>query len=258
MRGQVRLQERALRHDVAAERAHASLGLGVGERQDGARAAERAAERQQRGRARVDRPVVLVELVQKPLGVARRVLDPGDGHVAQQAHGDPGRCDLGIVVRAGRAYRRRPSRPRRNTHVGRARPEATTRAGRRRRGPRRRGCSAAAWRAEGAPVPAITGMDRGTARRTASSRAIRSAGSRAAASPVVPATTTARTPRSTSCAASAALADASRSPRSSNSVTSATPTPVKTGAATTASYRAAALPNTRPKWWPVIERPHRR
>ena len=101
-------------------------------------------------------------------------------------------------------------------------------------------------------MPAITGMDRGTARRTASSRTIRSVGSRAAASPVVPATTTARTPRSTSCAASAALAGASRSPRSSNSVTSATPTPVKTGAATTASYRAAALPKTRPKWWPVM------
>ena len=99
MRGDVWLHECALRHDVPAERAHAPFRLGVGEGQDGAGAAERAAERQQRRRARVDRAVVLVELLQEPLGVARRVLEPGHGQVAQQPHRDAGWCDLRVVVR---------------------------------------------------------------------------------------------------------------------------------------------------------------
>ena len=37
--------------------------------------------------------------MQEPLGVARRVLDPGDGQVAQQPHRDAGGCDLRVVVR---------------------------------------------------------------------------------------------------------------------------------------------------------------
>src|SRR5687768_6782762 len=76
----------------------------------------------------------------------------------------------------------------------------------------------------------ITGTRPSTADRTAIRRSLRSSTSRAAASPVEPATTTASTPWSTRRAAWSAVAGASISPSSSNSVTSATPTPVKTGA----------------------------
>src|SRR4029453_8111859 len=65
VRGQVRLHERALGDDVPAECTHATFGVGVGEGEDGAGAAERAAERQHCRRARVNRPLVLVELVQE-------------------------------------------------------------------------------------------------------------------------------------------------------------------------------------------------
>ena len=54
---------------------------------------------------------------------------------------------------------------------------------------------AAACLVDGPPVPAITGTPAGTARRVSVSRAIRSPAVRAAASPVDPATATARIPR---------------------------------------------------------------
>ena len=54
---------------------------------------------------------------------------------------------------------------------------------------------AAACRADGAPVPASTGMWSGTASRTPSSSSTRSSAVRAGASPVEPLTSTARMPR---------------------------------------------------------------
>src|ERR1700733_5752649 len=89
--------------------------------------------------------------------------------------------------------------------------------------------SASAWRSEGAPVPAITGTGSGTAARTASISAVRSAPVRVPASPVVPLTSTAARPRAARPAASLPVETASTSPPASNRVTSATPTPRNRG-----------------------------
>ena len=83
-----------------------------------------------------------------------------------------------------------------------------------------------AWRSEGAPVPAITGTWAGTAARTASISAVRSSPVRVPASPVVPLTSTAATPRPARLAASLPVEPESISPSAPNKVTSATPTPV--------------------------------
>src|SRR5215472_2025859 len=78
----------------------------------------------------------------------------------------------------------------------------------------------------GAPVPAMTGTAGGTAARTASTSATRSPGVSVPASPVVPDTITAFMPRATRSLASPDVAAGSTSPRASNTVTSATPTPL--------------------------------
>ncbi len=78
-------------------------------------------------------------------------------------------------------------------------------------------------------MPRMTGIVSGTAARTASNRCKRSFIDRWLASPVEPATTTARTPRSARCAACFAVAWVSTRPCSSKNVTRATATPVKTG-----------------------------
>src|SRR5580704_10831524 len=90
--------------------------------------------------------------------------------------------------------------------------------------------SAAAWRSDGAPVPAITGTSAGTAARTASISSVRSRPVRVPASPVVPLTSTAAMPRPARLAASLPVESGSISPSASNRVTSATPTPLNSGA----------------------------
>ena len=94
----------------------------------------------------------------------------------------------------------------------------------------------AAWRPDGAPVPTMRGTPEvsGSALRTAVTSSSRSSGSRAAASPVVPHTTTAWMPSSTSRVARSAVAIASSSPSSLNRVTRAAPTPLNTGSWLTA------------------------
>ena len=80
-------------------------------------------------------------------------------------------------------------------------------------------------------MPATTVTSGGPVLRVAIGWATRSSEVSAAASPVDPATTTARIPRSTRVAAWSAVALGSISPSSSNSVASATPTPVNSGSA---------------------------
>ena len=84
-----------------------------------------------------------------------------------------------------------------------------------------------ACRADGAPVPASTGTRPSTADRTAISRSLRSSSSRAAASPVVPATTHGLDARRRPAGRRGRPWPGHRSrPRSSKRVTRATPTPV--------------------------------
>jgi hypothetical protein len=90
--------------------------------------------------------------------------------------------------------------------------------------------SVTACRADGAPVPAITGTLSGSAARTASISITRSASVSVAASAVVPHTSTPATPRLARSAACLPVATASTSPSAPNSVTRATPTPPNTTA----------------------------
>src|SRR5580700_8337136 len=100
--------------------------------------------------------------------------------------------------------------------------------------------AAAAWRSDGAPVPAITGTSAGTAARTASISSVRSGPVRVPASPVVPLTSTAAMPRPARLAASLPVEPGSISPSASNRVTSATPTPLNSGAGAGAALAGVA------------------
>src|SRR5580692_723300 len=100
--------------------------------------------------------------------------------------------------------------------------------------------SAAVWRSDGAPVPAITGTSAGTAARTASISSVRSGPVRVPASPVVPLTSTAAMPRPARLAASLPVEPGSISPSASNRVTSATPTPLNSGAGAGAAVAGVA------------------
>src|SRR5262249_5955084 len=86
-----------------------------------------------------------------------------------------------------------------------------------------------------------TGTCDGTAARTASSSDRRSFIERCAASPVVPATMIAFTPRSARCDACRAVDAASTLPCSSKKVTMAAATPVKTGSGTGSSLVGSGL-----------------
>src|SRR5512133_2809712 len=91
-------QQRALCLHVAGQRGDAALGVGVGQREDGAGGAERAGQRQVGRRADVERSVVGAELGHQPPCIARGVLDPGDRQLGENLDRDARRRDRREVV----------------------------------------------------------------------------------------------------------------------------------------------------------------
>ena len=87
---------------VAGERGRALLGPGVGQREDRARAAERAGERQQRRRPRVEVTVPCGQLGEQPLRVAAGVLGPDHRQLRQHLDRDARRRHRREVVRQQR------------------------------------------------------------------------------------------------------------------------------------------------------------
>ena len=81
---QVPFGQLALRGRVTGEGPAAALRLHVGQREDGARCAQRAGQRQQRGRPDVRRARIVRDLVEQPVRETGGILDPGDRQAGQR------------------------------------------------------------------------------------------------------------------------------------------------------------------------------
>ena len=166
---------------------------------------------------------------------ARGILYPGNRQIVELIDAYPGWSDRREVVRRNWNTRRRlrDLLVERGYRLGVDRRQHDTehaiRAG------RRTPClvKSRALAGSESPVPAMSATSPGRLLRQASTNATRSPSSSRQGSPVVPATTTAATPRSTSLAACSAVSDTRRRSSLSNSETRATATPSKTGSVIT-------------------------